>query len=126
MAGLVPAIPINKLSVYERSPAMTGSMKPIMSKAVLTGTMLVVAAFLPAPLFTADLPEPPAASARPSAPGLTPTPAPDGDVTIYNPDPSCGAWTDGCRNCQRDPAGKVSCNNIGIACQPQAVTCERK
>ena len=60
------------------------------------------------------------------APPPGPRPAPNPDINVYNPeDPACRVWTDGCRNCRRDQAGKVSCNNIGIACQPQAVTCYR-
>jgi hypothetical protein len=38
--------------------------------------------------------------------------------------PGCATWTDRCVTCQRD-AGKISCSNIGIACQPQAVECVR-
>ena len=34
-------------------------------------------------------------------------------------DKVCMAWTDGCRNCNRDGG----CSNIGIACQPKEVTC---
>jgi len=36
--------------------------------------------------------------------------------------PSCQVWTDGCRRCSRTN-GAPSCSNIGIACQPGAVTC---
>jgi hypothetical protein len=36
----------------------------------------------------------------------------------------CAEWTDRCVTCQRD-AGKITCSNIGIACQPQAVECVR-
>jgi hypothetical protein len=38
--------------------------------------------------------------------------------------PGCAVWTDRCVVCQRE-AGKISCSNIGIACQPQAVECVR-
>jgi hypothetical protein len=38
--------------------------------------------------------------------------------------PGCAAWTDRCVACQRD-AGTITCSNIGIACQPQAVECLR-
>jgi hypothetical protein len=36
----------------------------------------------------------------------------------------CAEWTDRCVTCQRD-AEKITCSNIGIACQPQAVECVR-
>ena len=97
--------------------------------------------------WAADLPvtlAPPAASTAPKAltpaampstkfegavvhaPPPGPSPASNPDINVYIPeDPACRVWTDGCRNCQRDQVGKVSCNNIGIACQPQAVTCHR-
>jgi len=38
--------------------------------------------------------------------------------------PACLAWTDGCVACERAD-GKISCSNIGIACQPQAPRCLR-
>jgi hypothetical protein len=37
---------------------------------------------------------------------------------------TCQEWTDGCRTCRRSDAGEAVCSNIGIACQPKAVTCE--
>ena len=40
--------------------------------------------------------------------------------------PACLAWSDGCVTCERTD-GKISCSNIGIACQPAEVECtERK
>jgi hypothetical protein len=36
---------------------------------------------------------------------------------------TCLEWNDGCRTCRRPDKGKVECSNIGIACQPTAVTC---
>ena len=38
---------------------------------------------------------------------------------------TCQEWTDGCRTCQRSDASAV-CSNIGIACQPKAITCVRR
>src|SRR5215471_16632703 len=38
--------------------------------------------------------------------------------------PGCAEWTDRCVTCQSD-AGKITCSNIGIACQPQAIECVR-
>ena len=39
---------------------------------------------------------------------------------------TCQEWTDGCRTCQRSDAGEPICPNIGIACQPKAITCVRR
>ena len=39
---------------------------------------------------------------------------------------TCQEWTDGCRTCARSRAGAPHCANIGIACQPKAVICERR
>ncbi len=36
---------------------------------------------------------------------------------------TCLRWTDGCRTCIRAPDGSWTCSNIGIACQPVAVSC---
>ena len=41
-------------------------------------------------------------------------------------DKTCQEWTDGCRTCQRSDAGEPVCPNIGIACQPKAITCSRR
>src|SRR5512140_1942341 len=39
-------------------------------------------------------------------------------------DKACLQWSDGCRICSRGAEGKPAvCSNIGIACQPAAVTC---
>jgi hypothetical protein len=38
-------------------------------------------------------------------------------------DKACMRWSDGCRTCGRGADGVVACSNIGIACQPGAVTC---
>jgi hypothetical protein len=51
-----------------------------------------------------------------------PTAANRAEVHLHNYgefDKACVAWTDGCRNCSRN----AGCSNIGIACQPKAVTC---
>ena len=39
---------------------------------------------------------------------------------------TCLEWNDGCRTCRRPDQGEVTCSNIGIACQPTAVTCTRR
>ena len=36
--------------------------------------------------------------------------------------PACLVWSDGCVTCER-AEGKISCSNIGIACQPEAPRC---
>jgi hypothetical protein len=38
-------------------------------------------------------------------------------------DKSCVAWTDACVSCRLDAGGALTCNNVGIACQPGAITC---
>ncbi|MGZ8388643.1 MAG: hypothetical protein ACXWVE_10505 [Rhodoplanes sp.] len=41
-------------------------------------------------------------------------------------DKACLEWNDGCRTCRRPETGETVCANIGIACQPTAVTCTRR
>ena len=41
-------------------------------------------------------------------------------------DKTCQEWTDGCITCQRSDAGEPVCPNIGIACQPKAITCTKR
>jgi hypothetical protein len=41
-------------------------------------------------------------------------------------DKTCQEWTDSCRTCRRSEAGEPVCPNIGIACQPKAITCVRR
>ena len=36
-------------------------------------------------------------------------------------DRTCQEWTDGCRTCSHG-----ACPNIGIACQPKAITCTKR
>jgi hypothetical protein len=88
---------------------------PVCSFAVLAAlaTSLTVHAAEPA-LPTAD--KAPDAPAKPAVP-------PD-DPAVQARLPGCAVWTDRCVTCQRD-AGRISCSNIGIACQPQAVECVR-
>jgi hypothetical protein len=65
----------------------------------------------------------PSADIVPDVPAKPPVP-PD-DPAVQARPPGCAAWTDRCVTCQRE-AGKISCNNIGVACQPQAVECLRR
>jgi hypothetical protein len=39
---------------------------------------------------------------------------------------ACQEWTDGCRSCMRPESGEAVCSNIGIACQPQAISCTKR
>jgi hypothetical protein len=64
----------------------------------------------------------PSADIVPDAPEKPPVPPDDPAVQAHLP--GCAVWTDRCVTCQRE-AGKISCSNIGIACQPQAVECVR-
>ena len=41
-------------------------------------------------------------------------------------DKTCQEWNDGCVTCRRPDAGEAVCSNIGIACQPQAISCTRR
>ena len=64
----------------------------------------------------------PSADIVPDAPSKSPVPPSDPAVQARLP--GCAEWTDRCVTCRRD-AGKITCSNIGIACQPQAVECVR-
>jgi hypothetical protein len=41
-------------------------------------------------------------------------------------DKTCMAWTDTCSSCERGDGDTVHCSNVGIACQPAAITCSRR
>ncbi|TMJ04191.1 MAG: hypothetical protein E6G97_06705 [Alphaproteobacteria bacterium] len=64
------------------------------------------------------------------APGAPPAPdlrAEEASLHAYGDnDKSCQEWTDTCRSCRRSDTGEPLCPNIGIACQPQAITCVRR
>jgi len=49
---------------------------------------------------------------------------PPDDPAVQARLPGCAVWTDRCVTCERE-TGRISCSNIGIACQPQAVECVR-
>jgi hypothetical protein len=51
-------------------------------------------------------------------------PVPPNDPAVQARLPGCAVWTDRCVTCER-AAGRISCSNIGISCQPQAVECVR-
>src|SRR5215813_5249110 len=64
----------------------------------------------------------PSADIVPDVPAKSPVPP--NDPAAQAQPRGCAEWTDRCVTCQRD-AGKITCSNIGIACQPQAVECLR-
>ena len=101
------------------------SLLPIKAGAFMGLAMIIAAGAAEAPLPGANcgaeqrLPSAdivPDASGKPSVP-------PD-DPAVQAQPPGCAQWTDRCVTCQRE-AGKITCSNIGIACQPQAVECVR-
>jgi hypothetical protein len=55
--------------------------------------------------------------------------APTSDASIHgygDRDKTCVAWTDTCRTCERGDGDAITCSNIGIACQPAAITCSSR
>ena len=64
----------------------------------------------------------PSADIVPDAPAKSPLPP--NDPAVQAQLQGCAEWTDRCVTCRRD-AGKITCSNIGVACQPQAVECVR-
>ncbi len=64
----------------------------------------------------------PSADIVPDAPPKSPVPP--NDPAVQAQPPGCAQWTDRCVSCQRE-GGKITCSNIGIACQPQAAECLR-
>jgi hypothetical protein len=57
----------------------------------------------------------------PQAPAVEPSLHAYGDR-----DKTCLAWTDTCSSCERGDGDTIHCSNIGIACQPAAITCSRR
>ena len=64
-----------------------------------------------------------------AATGWAQTPAlqaPPGDPSIQrygDQDKTCLTWADGCRTCERAADDKITCSNIGVACQPGPIAC---
>jgi hypothetical protein len=75
-----------------------------------------------AAVHAAEGPRLPIADIVPDAPARPP--APPDDPAVQARLPGCAVWTDRCVTCER-AAGRISCSNIGITCQPQAVECVR-
>jgi hypothetical protein len=80
--------------------------------------ILMMALAWPALASAADLP--------PQLPAPAPAAPPGNAGGFAAPDGTCLEWTDGCRTCQRPPAGEAACSNVGIACVPQAMRCTRR
>ncbi len=101
------------------------SSLPVIASALMALAMMVVARGAEAPPPCANCS---AAQTLPSADIVPDTPAkspvPPNAPAVQAQLPGCAEWTDRCVTCQRD-AGKITCSNIGTACQPQAVECVR-
>jgi hypothetical protein len=66
------------------------------------------------------------AQAPPSVPAPDPR-AEEASLHGYgDSDKTCQEWTDSCRTCRRAEADEPVCSNIGVACQPKAITCVRR
>ncbi|SRR6266849_5719549 len=98
---------------------------PVIGIAVAALAMMVIARAAEAPPPCANCS---AAQTLPSADIVPDAPAkpavPPNDPAVQAQLPGCAEWTDRCVTCQRD-AGKITCSNIGTACQPRAVECVR-
>jgi hypothetical protein len=69
------------------------------------------------------------AQTQEQTPGQTPGQTPAAEPAIHgygDRDKTCLAWTDACSSCERGDGDAVHCSNIGIACQPAAITCSRR
>ncbi|SRR6266566_5352583 len=101
------------------------SSLPVVAGAIMALAMTVVARAAEAPPPCANCS---AAQTLPSADIVPDAPAkpsvPPNDPAVQAQLPGCAEWTDRCVTCLRD-AGKTTCSNIGIACQPRAVECVR-
>jgi hypothetical protein len=113
---MTPLTPLSPRRAHARTPRRVVPAFAVLATVVLTSlaTTLTVRAAEPA-LPSADIV--PDAPAKPAVP-------PD-DPAVQARLPGCAVWTDRCVTCERE-AGRISCSNIGIACQPQAVECIRK
>jgi len=84
--------------------------------AAVAAALLIGLALATGPVHAAE-----PAGAAPQSPGQ---PSEEASVQGYGDhDKSCLAWTDACVSCRRDIAGALTCNNVGIACRPEAIKC---
>ena len=98
---------------------------PVIASAIMALAMIVVARAAEGPPPCANCSPQrtlPSADIVPDAPAKSPVP-PNSPAVQAQPR-GCAEWTDRCVTCRRD-AGKITCSNIGAACQPQAVECMR-
>jgi hypothetical protein len=94
----------------------------IVAVALMTGLAAAQAQPQPQP---ADPPRQqlPSADIVPDRPASSPPQAPAAPSVQSGAGlPACLIWTDSCVTCERAD-GKISCSNIGIACQPQTPRC---
>jgi hypothetical protein len=87
---------------------------------VVIGLTMAQAQAQPADLLRQDLPSADIVPDRPAS--SAPVAPADPSVQSGAGLPACLVWSDGCVTCERAD-GKISCSNIGIACQPQAPRC---
>jgi hypothetical protein len=83
--------------------------------------IIPVALWLSVAAALAQTPEPVPPEPPPQTPAAEPSIHGYGDR-----DKTCMAWTDTCRSCERGDGDSVHCSNVGIACQPAAITCSRR
>jgi hypothetical protein len=127
-AGLVSALSGIAPPEQGRKPVMRRLLPLSVRRARTGASRRLLAAFAVAVLtaFTGwaavGAAEAEAADIMPDAPAQPPVP-PD-DPAAQSRLPGCAVWTDRCVTCEH-AAGRISCSNIGIACQPQAVECMR-
>jgi hypothetical protein len=95
---------------------------------IIVGALMMGSAATHAQPQTAD----PARQELPSADIVPDRPASNTPVAPADPSvqsgaglPACRVWSDGCVACERAD-GKISCSNIGIACQPGAAMPESR
>jgi hypothetical protein len=68
-----------------------------------------------------------AQTAEPPPPAPSQSATSEASIHAYGDrDKTCLAWTDTCRTCERGEGDKVTCSNIGIACQPAEITCSSR
>jgi hypothetical protein len=93
-------------------------------KTVLVSVAVSVA--LAGAAFAADLPLPPARKAKPQQ--VMPSPAPAKQPTDFEKlGADCVEATDGCRRFTRAGDGLFdAASNIGVACQPQPLSCSKR
>lgn len=114
---------MNLKRIMSWKTAHRASSLHLVASAIMVLAMMAVAHAAEVPPPRANCPTEqtlPSADIVPDVPAKPPVPP--NDPAVQAQLPGCTVWTDRCVTCQRE-AGKISCSNIGIACQPQAVEC---